>query len=374
MGVFDKDKEAFGPIESDLLDMRFGNPAFLQPYWRNFNMEVISGSGKDMGYLDSYGSKSLKQTIKDIHRVIGNAKAIDKYVVMGVGASQIIAAAVYALDNSSVYAKAPYFSRFKQFTQFSGIGSEFSTVKRPHKQTVIVTCPNNPDGLHGRSDSKTAVYDLVYNWPQYTDVIKYDEDIMIFGLAKATGHASTRVGWALVRDKDVADRMQHYIEMSTCGVGVESLKMCERILRHLSIIEFQFTCFKHGKDKLRRRREKLAEVSKNKKFTILNDSGMFVWGKVEGEDANEFFEKTYGLLVVNGSYFGMPGHEYFRINLGCDVDSFTSFIDKLSVCKLWRQDDNGNKFMIAELPLSEARKRLKELESKKHKQMYWIDV
>ncbi len=332
VNIFEKDKEAFGPTDSDLLDLRFGDPAFLQPYWEGFRPEVITGYGLDMGYLESYGSESLKQTIRDLHSKIGNAVADGKHVVMGVGASQLVTAAIYALGNKDVYAKPPYFSRFEQFSRFSGIGSNLSIVKKPPMQTEIITCPNNPTGKQENNPScKVVIHDLVYNWPQYTDVVEYDEDIMIFGLAKATGHASTRVGWALVKDKDIADKMQHYIEMSTCGVGVESLKMCERILKQSYMIPYENTCFKHGKDKLRRRREKLAEVTKSKKFTILNDSGMFVWGKVKEEDANEFFEKTYGILIVNGSHFGMIGHQYFRINLGCDVDSFISLIDKLSV-------------------------------------------
>jgi aspartate/methionine/tyrosine aminotransferase len=332
MGLFDKDKEAFGPVESDLLDMRFGDPAFMRPYWKSFKTEIIVGDGQDMGYLNAYGSESLKQTIKDIHNKVGNAAADDKYIVIGIGASQMISAALYALGLEEVWVKPPYFSRFEQFSQFAGIGIKFIKSELPPvpgEFVEIVTNPNNPDG--NRNDfpvTSTVIHDLVYNWPQYDDVVRYDEDIMVFGLAKATGHASTRVGWALVRDKYIADRMQHYIEMS---VGVESLKMCERVLRHQFIVEPQFTCFKHGKDKLRRRREKLNEASKGKKLKILNNKGMFVWGRIEGENASEYFAKTYGILVVNGSYFGMSDDSYFRMNLGVDVDTFESLIEKLSV-------------------------------------------
>lgn len=335
MEVFDKDTEAFGANKEGLLDMRFGDPAFLQPYWRGFKPEVISGSGLDMGYVNSYGSESLKQAIRDIHNKVGNAVADDKHIVLGVGASQMLAAAVYALKNKDVWAKPPFFSRFLQLTKFAGIDANLVVSDLPPipgELTQIITCPNNPDGKHESfSYTEDSIYDLVYNWPQYTDVIKYDEDLMVFGLAKATGHASTRVGWALVKDKNIAEAMHHYIEMSTCGVGVESLKMTERILRQQIIIEDKYLCFKHGKDKLRRRRDKLNEALKDKEFEILNDSGMFVWGRVKDKNACKIWKDKYGVLAVNGRYFGMPDDSYFRLNLGCDVNTFTSLIEKLSV-------------------------------------------
>lgn len=42
--------------------------------------------------------------------------------------------------------------------------------------------------------------------------------------------------------------------------------------------------------------------------------------------------------------------------------------------ELWRQDDNGQRFLIGRYAdLDEARRRLAELTRSQHKQMYWID-
>lgn len=41
---------------------------------------------------------------------------------------------------------------------------------------------------------------------------------------------------------------------------------------------------------------------------------------------------------------------------------------------VWRQDDNGNRFEIERaMNLAAARKRKAELDTGKHKQLYWID-
>lgn len=42
--------------------------------------------------------------------------------------------------------------------------------------------------------------------------------------------------------------------------------------------------------------------------------------------------------------------------------------------ELWRQDDNGHKFLIETFPCrADAAKALREFESRKHKQTYWLE-
>jgi len=44
---------------------------------------------------------------------------------------------------------------------------------------------------------------------------------MLFSASKHTGHAGSRLGWALVKDKDVADKMREFTEREI-GVSVDS--------------------------------------------------------------------------------------------------------------------------------------------------------
>lgn len=103
----------------------------------------------------------------------------------------------------------------------------------------IVCSPNNPDGairhaVLGTQGGK-RVHDLAYYWPQYTPMRGLaDEDIMLFTVSKATGHAGTRIGWALVRDADIARRMVKFIEMNSIGVSKDSQIRAARILQVIS--------------------------------------------------------------------------------------------------------------------------------------------
>jgi L-tryptophan---pyruvate aminotransferase len=63
----------------------------------------------------------------------------------------------------------------------------------------LVCSPNNPDGAIREAvlDNETGkrVHDLAYYWPQYTPMRgPADNDIMLFTVSKATGHAGTRIG------------------------------------------------------------------------------------------------------------------------------------------------------------------------------------
>jgi L-tryptophan--pyruvate aminotransferase len=333
---FEKDKQAFGEDSSGLLDLRFGNPYFLEPYWRAHNNDITILSGTKMSYKKAMVNGPLKKAIVDIHNKIGNAETKDYHVIVGHGASQVISAALYALSlrgPKDVFATHPHFPRFEHFTMFAGNGLTFH--KRPPLEVVadkwiqIITHPNNPDAsIYPISRvMKYKVLDLCYMWPQYTEVTKYAEDIMVFSLAKATGHASTRIGWALVKDKAIADDMAHYIEMSTSGVSYEAKYYAERILVS-QMIDFNGTCFKHGADKLKRRWETFHEATQNNKdFKVINCSGMFIWGAMldEKTDATEYL-KEKGILGVNGTYFGVLRKNCFRLNIGCEVEKFERLV------------------------------------------------
>ena len=110
-------------------------------------------------------------------------------MVVGIGSTELIAAALYALSptqdeaTASVWSRAPYYSGYKQSaTFFRSAGFEWAadnasspppaTAERPLIE--LVTSPNNPDG-HARAASvagphSSAVMDHAYLWPHFTAV------------------------------------------------------------------------------------------------------------------------------------------------------------------------------------------------------------
>lgn len=288
------------------LDMGFGNPSFLQDYWKKY---LYSVNNYDLSYKN-HGQEFLKNKIKDIHKHQENADVTDKYIVIGNGASQIIQA-IIAVLNQPVYASPPYFTRFPIFSK--NVGQKFKKTINPKKSyTQIITIPNNPDNKKIIDiKCKNVIFDLTYNWQQYTNTHKFNANIMVFSLAKATGHASTRVGWGIFSDRKLAKQVEEWIETNTSGVSYEAQMSAYKVLN--SQLK-KNNLFKYGKRVLDNRWK---EINKRKfPFKILNNSGMFAW--IKGKAPKE-------IIYIKGSDLGVSD-DHFRVNIGCDNKTFRKFL------------------------------------------------
>ncbi|RZC54520.1 hypothetical protein C5167_013379 [Papaver somniferum] len=98
-------------------------------------------------------------------------------------------------------------------------------VRRPHKLVGNA----NTDNRHivvGTGSSQlymAALYALAL-----TDSSKQPITVV------STGHAGTRIGWALVKDKDIAQKMTEFIELNTIGVSKDSQLRAAKILGAVS--------------------------------------------------------------------------------------------------------------------------------------------
>ena len=85
---------------------------------------------------------------------------------------------------------------------------------------------DNPDNVYRNPtvrDRSRVIYDCVYLWPQFTTITKpVQEELMIFTASKFTGHAGSRVGWALVKNPVIAQRMRAHLLRETIGLNIES--------------------------------------------------------------------------------------------------------------------------------------------------------
>ena len=115
---------AFNPIWSHLNLFSFlysGDPIFLEPFWMQnaVNSAILVSGWHRMSYRYAdytLMSSEVEKYIRKLHSLVGNAITEGRYLVYGIGSSQLLNAAVYALSSqnssspSSVVASIPYFS------------------------------------------------------------------------------------------------------------------------------------------------------------------------------------------------------------------------------------------------------------------------
>lgn len=288
-----------------MLDLSFGNPEFLSEYWDNKNL-IIDLLSPPKNYI--YGSlNELKDSIKELHIKENNFYVDNKQIVIGNGATQLIVAIMSCL-NTRILIEPPYYFRFKNMCSIANI----ELINNPptlNKYIRLVTSPNNPDNKVTRHPHKEDILDLSYNWSIYTKTIKYNNNIGIFSFSKAFGLASTRIGWAFIKDDTLAKKVQDYIEYNTSGISIESQ------IKALYVIKNNQDIFDYGRKILQNRWEILKEL--NVPFKILNNSGMFAW--CQGKCPNT-------INNINGLHFG-DKEDKFRINIGCSKEKFDLFLE-----------------------------------------------
>jgi len=321
------DQDAFGDlIDRTKLDMRFGNPKFLHDFWSKQSPPVEKFKANGLSY-SFYVYPELARLINEIHQQHNNAHTTGKHLVIGCGGTQLVMAALWAFKYNNkvtnIYTGSDYYyCRFQQMVDLLGM-----TLNDPYgkQSAVLLTIPNNPDGdTISESYYPFEIHDLVYNWTQYGVTKKYDKDIMIFGLSKATGHAGVRFGWALVEDRKIADLMNSYVEFTTGGASSVAQERAINILSHVikdrTVFSFATRC-------LMSRWEIITQFEvKSNKFTIENKThGMFLW--LKNADGCDILQEA-NIAGVNGKFFGAT-EQHRRINMGCSASEFKEFTDRL---------------------------------------------
>lgn len=344
------------------IDLRFGNTGFLKAYWESMDKTLadlglattIISPSWSMDYEKEGPKESLKEQIREIHALVGNAETKGKQILVGCGAQQLLMAAMYAMGKvyslDTVYAKPPYWFRFPEIAGMVHMkfrnDDEFEAGSLDTAVNVITT-PSNPENIIGYGKtSKHCLYDLCYNWPQYTDVVKYNEDVMVFSLAKTLGHAGSRIGWALVSDERVSDLMLKYIEYTSGGISVEAQERATQLLKAQTFFLTHDplkdkSCFHMSKILLDNRWKALEKVGlltaeHPSCIQILNKSGMFAWGRhrslFDNTDVNvsDELNKAFDLLVINGNLSCPGANNKFRLNVGASESAFNALIEKMS--------------------------------------------
>lgn len=298
------------------LDMLWGNPSFLKGYWDEFSDDLDlhrKYSSHEMDYQSS-GKDDLKYAIKELHAQHENIDLTNKHIVIGNGATQILKGLFKIHTN--IHAEPPYYSRFPILCDI--VNAEFNefSVRSDKAPVQIQTIPGNPDTNDILYRTPYEIFDLSYNWSTYTDKIYKDPTIKtaVFSFSKATGFASTRIGWAILDNKKLANKLEEFIEYDTSGVSVEAQDKAIDVLDHVNNYESS-NIFDYGKDELKSRWESIRSL--RLPFEVLNQGrGMFLLAK--GTIPLE-------LNVLKGSAMGLSD-DYFRLNIGCSEEIFKDFV------------------------------------------------
>ncbi|OIT29702.1 PREDICTED: L-tryptophan--pyruvate aminotransferase 1-like [Nicotiana attenuata] len=354
-----------------LINLDQGDPVMYESYWRKMgNRCDITFSGyQSLSYFANaknlcwFLEPKLEEEIKRLHNVVGNAIVDDHYVVVGTGSSQLIQAALYALSPTdqpepiSVVSAAPFYSSYPEVTDFvrSGLykwAGDARNFEKDGPYIEFITSPNNPDGVTREpvvnGDQGILIHDLAYYWPQYTAITspaKYD--VMLFTVSKCTGHAGSRIGWALVRDKEVARKMTKFMEISTIGVSKEAQLRAAKILGVISDSCLDPTLenfFEYSQSHMTKRWQKLREVVKGSDLFTLQKYPLqychftrdfyeshpaFAWLMCKGsEDDLEKLLKGHKIQTRSGRKFGSDP-KCVRISMLSRDEDFNIFLQRL---------------------------------------------
>ncbi|KAJ0752397.1 putative alliinase, pyridoxal phosphate-dependent transferase, major domain-containing protein [Helianthus annuus] len=264
-------------------------------------------------------STELDKYIRKLHSIVGNAITQDRHIVFGVGSSQLLSAAVYALSSttssspSSVLASIPFYYLYKDQTvlfnsknfRFEGDAKKLWQSNNSINNTDVVefvTSPNNPDGEMRKSVLRgKTIYDHANFWPQFTPIPgPSDQDLMIFSLSKLTGHAGIRFGWAIIKDKDVYEKVLRYICLANGGISKDTQLRVLKVLK-VAIKEGGKPFFEFSYNKMRDRWDRLTPIfSKSTRFSI----------QQRHPSRCNFFHKTR--LPSPGNFMGISGSLKFE--------------------------------------------------------------
>lgn len=361
--------------DAAVIDLDHGDPTMYERFWQQMGdkITVVIPGWQYISYFSDvrnlcwFLEPEFSNAVIRLHRVVGNANTEGRHVVVGTGSTQLFQAVLYALsppnasEPMSVVSAAPFYSSYPLLTDFlkSGLykwAGDAYKFKKDRPYIELVTSPNNPDGSTRQAvvnqNEGILVHDLAYYWPQYTPIsFPADHDIMLFTVSKSTGHAGTRIGWALVKDKEIAKKMTKFIELNTIGVSKDSQLRAAKILQavsdndHVGDLEKSETFFEYGYNLMTKRWKNLrAAVNNNKLFSLpefplercnfsdqtFEPQPAFAWLKCEGEIEDcESFLRNHRILTRGGKHFGVSPR-YVRISMLDRDEKFNLFTERLS--------------------------------------------
>jgi aspartate/methionine/tyrosine aminotransferase len=344
-----------------------GTPYIFEDYWIDRpEASITILPSYHLGYSTEPVLPRLEAAIRALHALVGNAVTEGKHIVVGLGSTELISAALYALSDSdpsaspaAVFAERPYYSGYRMpsllygtrlFEWWDNATAPVPSVQR--KVIELVTSPNNPDG-HLRSpivrgEHACAVMDHAYLWPHFTAVgppVDYgNHTVALFTLSKMTGHASSRIGWAIASDARVARRLQQFVSLVTFGAPRENQLRAIAVLEH--VLQHDGDNFRYARALMLSRWRRLGEAFNRPGAafrlqardppghdgfsgeTAYESSPAYAWvEQLDGGDALTSM-RSVGVIGRAGDQFGASSR-YVRLELLMREETFELMVAKL---------------------------------------------
>ncbi|KAL3737144.1 hypothetical protein ACJRO7_025982 [Eucalyptus globulus] len=346
-----------------------GDPLFLEPFWKQHaeSSAVVVAGWHRMSYSFSDQttlSQELESLLRKLHSQVGNAITDDKYILFGAGSTQLLNAAVHALSHlnssfpASAVASIPYYALYQMQTEFfdsadcsfQGDPARWKNATNTTGDIIeFVTAPNNPNGqlneaiLHG--PNVKTIHDRAYYWPHFTGIPSpADEDLTIFTISKLTGHAGSRFGWAFIRNEEVYQRMNTFLQLNTMGVSRDTQLRAMKLLKVIiedggrEIFEFGYKTMTKRWDRLRKTLsmsnrfslQKVAPENCTYFQKVREPTPAYAWVKCEREEDKNCIEilNAAKILGRGGSVFH-DDDRYARLSLIRSDDDFDMLISRL---------------------------------------------
>ncbi|XP_010533485.1 PREDICTED: tryptophan aminotransferase-related protein 2 [Tarenaya hassleriana] len=358
-----------------IINLDHGDPTMYERYWmqRGDETTIVIPGWQSLSYFSDVSNlcwflePELAKEIVRLHRIVGNAVTQDRYIVVGTGSTQLYQAALYALsprDESgpiNVVSATPFYSSYPLITDclksslYKWAG-DAKSYREEGPYIELVTSPNNPDGFVRQSvvnrSKGILIHDLAYYWPQYTPITSVlDHELMLFTVSKSTGHAGMRIGWGLVKDREIAKKMTKFIEINTIGVSKDSQLRAAKVMKFVSDScersrdATAKSFFEHSYDAMSERWKLFREaVTKSKRFSVPDFSPQpcnflgrvfepqpaFAWLKCEeGIEDCEKLMRDKKILTRSGKHFGY-GSSHVRISMLDRDPNFDIFLRRIS--------------------------------------------
>ncbi|KAE8805923.1 Tryptophan aminotransferase 1 [Hordeum vulgare] len=297
-----------------------GDPTMFETFWRgpiSENATLVIPGWQTMSYFSDirnlcwFLEPILECDVRRLHRLVGNAAAEGYHVLVGTGSMQLFQAALYAL--------AP------------------PTADMP--VSVVSLTP------------------LYLSYPLVTDFLNS-------GLYRWAGDANTFDGddyieWALVKDKEVAQKMNKFMELNTIGVSKDAKLRAAKILGLIvDGYEHQLTTPASGdvnllfhfarREMVYRWRALRAAVATSGIFSLpdkvvgfctftkdtVSAHPSFAWLCCEKEEVEdlESFLREHKIITRSGNKFGAD-RKVVRISMVDINEAFNIFINRLAAMK-----------------------------------------